>query len=61
MFYIRRLFYIRRMPLSDANEFLSLMQIHMKNPEFGKVLEQKLFRIVDLVGFDFSTSRVEQF
>ncbi len=37
------------------------MQIHMKNPEFGKVLEQKLFRMVDLVGFDFSFDEFEQF
>ncbi len=37
------------------------MQIHMKTPEFAKVLEQKLFRIVDLVGFDLSPDEFEQF
>ncbi len=41
--------------------FLSLLQIHMKTPEFGKVLEQKLSGTVDLVGFELSPDYFEQF
>ncbi len=40
---------------------LSFMQIHKENPEFGKVLEQKLFRIIDLVGFDLFPDKFELF
>ncbi len=47
--------------ICDASDFYLLCKFTWKTPEFGKVLEQKLFRMVDLVGFDLFPDEIDQF